>query len=307
MQRNLPRSILDGELASTVRFEKVDAGGVPGEWFRHDDSDRGRVLYYLHGGGYSIGSIDSHRELLCRLCLATGASVLAIDYRLAPEHPFPAQLEDARAVYHWLLGQNYAAGRIVIAGDSAGGGLTMSTLVSLRDRGEPLPAAGVCLSPWVDLEGCGLSFDTNAAYDYLDRRSIRTFASRFVRDEELRNPLAAPIYADLTGLPPLLIQAGGAESLLDDALVLARNARNAGVEVELEVWPDMIHVWQLFANLAPEGQEAIERIGSFIRAHTESAVDRDVLDAPLRSADVGLEAVPRASASSRAGRGDDGR
>ncbi len=264
IQRKLPGIILNAELVNQIDFEPVDAGGVPGEWLRHADAAPGRVLYYLHGGGYSIGSIDSHRELLCRLALAGNTNVLAINYRLAPEYRFPAQLEDSLASYHWLLEQGIAAERIVIAGDSAGGGLTMSTLLQLRDNGQPLPAAAVCLSPWVDLEGTSGSFITNEPYDYLSRKAIRNYAKRFVDTVDLRNPLAAPIHADLSGLPPLLIQAGGAESLLNDSLTLARNARDAGVDVALDVWPDMIHVWQLFSNFVPEGAAAIEQIGQFI-------------------------------------------
>jgi len=266
MQRNMPGLILDGELTRRVSFEDVDAGGVPSEWFRHDEAEPGRVLLYLHGGGYSICSIDSHRELMCRLAIAGKTAVLGIEYRLAPEHPFPAQLEDSTSAYRWLLDQGIEPKRIIIAGDSAGGGLTMSTLLQLRDDGDPLPAAGVLLSPWVDLEASSGSYIANEPYDYLSRRAIRRYAKRFVGTADLRNPLAAPIHADLSGLPPLLIHAGGAEALLNDSLQLARKARDAGVEVQLDVWPDMTHVWQLFASFVPEGVEAIDQIGRFVDA-----------------------------------------
>jgi len=281
-QRRLPGVMLDSELADRVTLEPTTAAGVPAEWIRPGDAVAGRVLFYLHGGGYSIGSIDSHRELLCRLALAGRTSVLAIDYRLAPEHPFPAQLDDSIAAYRWLLDEGIEPGQIVIAGDSAGGGLTISTLVKLRDDGRPLPAGGVCLSPWTELEARGGSFLSNERYDYLSRAAVRKFARRFATGADLRHPLAAPIYADLTGLPPLLIQAGGAESLLDDSLALARNARRAGVDVSLEVWPDMVHVWQLFAAFVPEGAAAIEDIGDFIRGRTRAAVSNVTA---LRSAD----------------------
>lgn len=273
-QRRLPGVILSGELANQIEFEKTSAAGVPGEWVRHDNATRGRVIFYLHGGGYCIGNIDSHRELLCRLALSGATSVFAIDYRLAPEHPFPAQLEDSIAAYRWLIDdQGIDPAGIVIAGDSAGGGLTLSTLIRLRDRGEALPAAAVCLSPWADLEARGGSFLSNERFDYLSRPAVRKFARRFVAKHDLRNPLAAPVHADLTGLPPLLIQAGGAESLLDDSLTLARKARDAGVAVELDVWPGMVHVWQLFAAFVPQGKAAIDDIGRFVRHHTGGAAD----------------------------------
>ncbi len=247
--------------------EKIAACGPPAEWLRRADSDHGAVLLYLHGGGYSIGSIDSHRDLLCRLCAASGASVMAVDYRLAPEHPFPAQLEDAMAAYRWLLDRGHDPARIVIGGESAGGGLTLSTLISARDAGLPLPAAAFVLSPWVDLESRGMTFATNERYDFVHRRTLDVYARRFVGRGDRRNPLAAPIHADLAGLPPLLIHAGGAESLLDDALHLARRARAAGVHVDLDVWPDMIHAWHIFGFL-DEAREAVGRIGDFVRAAT---------------------------------------
>jgi acetyl esterase/lipase len=257
-------------LTRSMRYEKIDAGGVPGEWFRGPDLDESRVLFYLHGGGYSIGSVDSHREIISRLCLASGIRGLAIDYRLAPEHRFPAQLDDALAAYRWLLGR-VAPDRIVIGGESAGGGLTFSTLVSLRDSKEPLPAAAIAISPWVDLEATGESMVANERYDYVSRKALRAYARRFVNDNELRHPLASPIYADLRGLPPLLVQAGGSETLLDDGKRIAERARRAGVDVTLEIDDDMIHVWHAFAPFLPRGQEAIERAGAFAKRHLHAA------------------------------------
>jgi len=252
-----------------VRCQPVDAGGVPGEWITTPEAADERVIYYLHGGGYVIGSINTHREMISRISRAAGARALAIDYRLAPENPFPAAVEDCTAAYRWLLSTGADPARLVIAGDSAGGGLTMATLVALRDAGEPLPAAAVCLSPWVDLEQIGESMTTKAEIDPMVHRQAGVqWAKAYLGDAHPRTPLAAPLYADLTGLPPLLIQVGTAETLLDDATRLAERAKSAGVDVALEVWDDMIHVWHFFAAMLPEGQQAIDRIGEFIRKHT---------------------------------------
>ena len=254
--------------AEDVRCERVDAGGVPGEWITTPEAAHERVVYYLHGGGYVMGSINTHRELISRISRAAGARALAIDYRLAPENPFPAAVEDCTAAYRWLLSTGVDPARLVIAGDSAGGGLTVDTLVALRDAGEPLPAAAVCLSPWVDLEQVGESMTAKAEVDPLIQWEVGVrWAKAYLGDAHPRTPLAAPLHADLTGLPSLLIQVGTEEALLDDSTRLAERAKAAGVDVALEVWDDMIHVWQFFAAMLPEGQQAIDRIGEFIRKH----------------------------------------
>ena len=257
-------------LPDDVTFEPVDAGGLPAEWVTAPGARRENVILYLHGGGYVMGSIKTHRELAARLSRAAAARVLLIEYRLAPEHPHPAAVDDATAAYRWLLGIGVAPSRMVIGGDSAGGGLTVATLVALRDAGQPLPAAGVCLSPWVDLEGVGESMATKAAVDPMVQRDpLRKMAAMYLAGQDPRTPLAAPLYADLSGLPPLLIQVGTAETLLDDSIRLAERARKAGVAVSLETWEDMIHVWQAFASLLPEGQQAIERIAAFIKTRIQ--------------------------------------
>ena len=255
--------------AVEARSESVEAGGVPGEWIAAPNATGGHVLYYLHGGGYTIGSVNTHRALIARLSAAAGIRALAIDYRLAPEHPFPAAVEDAVAAYRWLLDHGTDPAGIVIAGDSAGGGLTVATLVALRDADLPLPAAAVCLSPWVDLEGIGESATTRAAADpMIDGASLGEGAQQYLAGADPRTPLAAPLYADLSGLPPMLIQVGDAEVLLDDSTRLAERAKAAGVDVTLEVWEHMVHVWQYFAAILPEGQQAIDRIGAFVRERT---------------------------------------
>lgn len=252
-----------------VRREPVDAGGVSAEWITAPGATADRVVLYLHGGGYMLGSTNTHREMVSRLSGAAGARALLIDYRLAPEHPHPAAVEDSKAAYRWLLRGGVDPARLVIAGESAGGGLTVATLVALRDAGEPLAAAGVCLSSWVDLECVGESMTTKADIDPLVQRgNILEMAKAYLGGADPRTPLAAPLHADLTGLPPLLIQVGTAEALLDDSTRLAERARSAGVEVVLEPWDDMIHMWHWFAAMLPEGQQAIDRIGEFIRRHT---------------------------------------
>lgn len=255
------------QLAEDVRCQPVDAGGVPAEWIAAPEAVEERVIYYLHGGGYMMGSINTHREMISRLSRATGARALAIDYRVAPENPFPAAVEDSTGAYRWLLSTGVDPARLVIAGESAGGGLTVATLVALRDAGDPLPTAAVCLSPWVDLECLGESMTTKAEVDPMTQREdILQLAKAYLGDADPRTPLAAPLYADLRGLPPLLIQVGTAEVLLDDATRLAERARSAGVDVALELWDDMFHMWHFFAAMLPEGQQAIDRIGEFIRS-----------------------------------------
>ena len=254
-------------LTPEFTFDRIDAGDVPAAWVEAPGIDPGRAILYLHGGGYVIGSIDTHRELAGRLSQAAAARVLIIDYRLAPEHPYPAAVEDAAAAYRWLLASGGAEpARTVIAGDSAGGGLTVATMLALREAGDPLPAAGVCLSPWVDMEGMGDSMTAKADVDPMVRfEGLARMAGLYLGGADPRTPLAAPLYADLSGLPPLLIHVGTAETLLDDATRLSERAEAAGVDVTLETWDDMIHVWHLFAPLLPEGQRAVERVGEYVR------------------------------------------
>ena len=255
-------------VAPDVKCEPVNAGGVKSEWVTTPSADAGRAVLYLHGGGYVIGSINTHRDLASRISRATKARVLLIDYRLAPEHPFPAAVEDSVAAYRWMLEQGLKPSRIAVAGDSAGGGLTVATLVAIRDAKLASPAAGVCLSPWIDLEGIGDSMKSKAAADPMVQwEGLVEMAAHYLNGQDARTPLAAPLYADLAGLPPLLVQVGTAETLLDDSTRLAERARKAGVKVTLEAHEDMIHVLQVFAPMLDEAQQAIDKIAEFVRAN----------------------------------------
>jgi len=258
-------------LPEGTRTAAVVADGVPGEWVEGPGGSARATILYLHGGGYTVGSIRTHRALVARLAAATGARALVIDYRLAPEHPFPAAVDDAVTAYRWLVESGVAPSGIVVAGDSAGGGLTVALLVALRDAGDPLPAAAVCISPWVDLACTGDSMATRAAADPMVQRApLLSMAEAYLAGRDARTPLASPLYADLRGLPPLLVHVGTAETLLDDATRLAARARAASVAVDLETWEDMIHVWHAFAPVLPESEAAIARVGEWARAHLAS-------------------------------------
>ena len=252
-----------------VKVERVSAPAAPAEWLRPPAATPGRVVLYLHGGGYVIGSPRSHRHLAAAIAGAAAANALLLDDRLAPEHPYPAAVEDATAAYRWLLAQGIAPGSVVIAGDSAGGGLTVATLLALREARVPLPAAGVCISPWVDLTCSGGSYVTKAAADpIVGRAGVEQMARAYLGSTAPREPLASPLFADLRGLPPLLIHVGSEEVLLDDSVQLAERARAAGVDTTLEVYERMIHVWHWFLPMLDEAQTAVEAIGRFARRHT---------------------------------------
>jgi acetyl esterase/lipase len=255
-----------------VILESTQAHGVPAEWSTAPGAADDRVILYLHGGGYVIGSILSHRHLAAALGRAAGTRVLALDYRLAPEHPFPAAVEDALAGYRFLLEKGFSPDKIAVAGDSAGGGLTVATLVAAREAGLPQPACGFCISPWVDLEGLGDSMTTKATEDpMVQRDGLAGMAGAYLGDTPPRTPLAAPLYADLTGIAPLIIQVGSAETLLDDSTRLASKAGAAEVPVRLEVWPEMIHVWHFFHPLLTDGRRALAIAGDFIRERMDAA------------------------------------
>jgi monoterpene epsilon-lactone hydrolase len=249
-----------------VRFEAVDAGGVPAIWVVPEGATTDRVIQYLHGGGYVIGTAATHQNMLGHLANATGCRALSVDYRLAPEHPHPAAVNDSVTAYEWLLAQGIDARRIAVAGDSAGGGLTMATLIAIRDRGLPNPAAGIPMSPWIDMEVTGSSMQTKADVDLMvGAAGLKMMADLFLNGHDARDPLCAPLHADLTGIAPIYVQVGGEETLLDDATRLATNAAAAGVDVRLDVFPEMQHVFQLSVGNMPEADDAIERIASWLR------------------------------------------
>jgi monoterpene epsilon-lactone hydrolase len=255
----------DAPAGATV--EPVDANGVPAEWVAASGVTGRRVLLYLHGGGYQIGSPATLRRMVTLLSAPLAARVLSVDYRLAPEHPFPAAVDDAVAAYRWLLAGGTDPATVALAGDSSGGGLALATLVALRDAGEPMPAAAFAISPWTNLALTGESLRTRAAAEVmLQPDGIPETAALYLAGADPRHPYASPLYADLRGLPPLLIHVGDAEVVLDDSTRFAARAREAGVDVTLEVWDEMPHVWHAFAGLLPEADQAIARAGDWLRA-----------------------------------------
>lgn len=249
--------------------QKVETPTFRGEWITAPEADHNRAIVYLHGGGYVIGSVNSYRDMCERLSRSAKARVLAVDYRLAPEHPFPAAVEDAVNAYRWVLDQGIEPGRVAIAGDSAGGALTLAVMFMAKQHGDPMPACGVPISPWVDLEHTGNSMITMEAVEPMCHKAVlAACAQLYLPSGDLRNPLAASIYGDFTGLPPLFITVGGHETLLDDAHCVVEKARAAGVSVDFKVYDRQIHVFQIFANRMKEAEHAIQDIGSFILSHT---------------------------------------
>ena len=257
--------MVEGVIGEPVRMDHINA-----QWLLPAEISSDLVVLFLHGGGYCLGSNLTHQSMVSYIANGLQAKALMIEYRLAPENPFPAALEDAVKAYQWLLSQGYLPERLIIAGDSAGGGLTLATMMHLRDKDITLPAAGVCLSPWADLSASGDSYRTKAEEDPIVQQApILELAEAYLAGEDPKTPLASPVFGDLTGLPPLLIQVGSSEVLLDDSRRLAANAKTAGVEVSLEVWDQMVHVWQLFSAILPEGREAIEEVVRFILERTD--------------------------------------
>ena len=254
--------------AADISFKPAVARGVAAEWVTAPGSDPSRAVLYFHGGGYTIGSIASYRSYTGRLARATQSRLLSVGYRLAPEHPFPAALDDAVSSYHWLLDQGISPSRISVVGDSAGGGLALSMVIAIRDAGAPIPAAIVAIGPSTDLAKEGASMKERAHLDpIVTYESSMAHALRYVGPKgNLKHPLASPLYADLGGLPPLLIMVGTHEALFDDSTRFAAKAEAAGVEVQLDIWEEMIHVWPFFADILPEGRQAIDKIGDYIKA-----------------------------------------
>ena len=265
-----------GGNTAVVICEPVSAGGVDGEWISPACAPEDKAILYFHGGGFRIGSVASHRDLMAQIALASDCRVLAINYRLAPEHRFPAALDDALAAYGWMLDRGLKSGNVAFAGDSAGGNLVLGAMLALRERGLPLPVSAVLMSPWTDLAATGPSYVSRAEADPIHQRPmILALANNYLGGQgDPCDPLVSPLYADLRGLPPLLIQVGDRETVLDDSVMFADLARAAGVDVSLEVWDGMIHVFQMFGAELPEARQAIASIAGFLNRHLHVKAER---------------------------------
>jgi acetyl esterase/lipase len=249
-----------------VQVKREEFQGMQAEWLTPREVSEGRLLLYLHGGGYVFGSCATHRQMVSCIALAGAVPALLPEYRLAPEHPFPAAIEDTVRLYRALLEAGYSPRDIVIAGDSAGGGLTLATLLALRDAGDPLPAAACLLSPWLDLTGSGESMRTNAQRDpWFKPEYMPVLARHYCTDDERIHPLVSPVFADLGGLPPLFIQVCDDEILLSDSTRIVDKARTAGGAAELETYNGLWHVFQAFARQVPEARAAVDKLGAYIR------------------------------------------
>ncbi len=258
--------------ALRVSAEATTVNGLYAEWLRPKAAPEGKVLLYFHGGAYLVGSCQTHRQLVSHIARAARINALVPEYRLAPEHPFPAAIEDAVGVYRSLLAQGFKPSDIYIAGDSAGGGLTIATLLSLRHEAVPLPAAAVLLSPFLDVTASGESAVTRAGQDpWFDAKEVVVVADNYCRGgEDLKHPLVSPVFANVAGLPPTFIQVGDDEILLSDSTRFAEKMKAAGLDVEIEIWPEMWHVFQLFVGKMPESRRAIRRIGAYLRKRMKS-------------------------------------
>lgn len=253
-----------------VKYEKADCDGVVAEWAIPDNLKHPGVVLFLHGGAYVAGSIATHRALVGRIAKASKTKCLSVEYGLAPERPFPHGLDDAIKAYHWLIKKGFDHKKIVICGDSAGGGLAICTLVKLRDEKAPQPAAGVVMSPWTDLLCSGESGVKNAKSDpMLTTASGKIYAKLYGTENDLKHPHISPLYTDPKGLPPILIQVSNHEILLDDTTRFEKKAKAAGVNIEVEYWDKMVHVWQAYGPYLPEAMKALKKMGDYIENKTK--------------------------------------
>ena len=272
LRQRMDRQASRAPVHRQVQVQPADTASVPAEWLLPRVFTPGRALLYLHGGAWFMGSPASHRGFVSRLVNASGVPALSIDYRLAPEYPFPAGLEDCLSAYEWLQEAGIPAERIVVVGDSAGGNLTLALLVALQQAGRPLPAGAVAISPATDLVMTGESLVSRRASDpFFANIGMNTIISDYLGGNDPHNPLISPLYADLSGLPPLLIHVGTDEILLDDAVRFGERAQAAGVSAQTVVWPGMFHVFQMFSPFLPEARQAVEQITSFIRERVGEA------------------------------------
>jgi acetyl esterase/lipase len=256
-------------LASGVEYETLKQDSWAGEWVKPQQSDRSKVVVYYHGGGFLFGSSLSHRAVTTHIAQLTSASVLSIDYRLAPEYPAPAAHDDCFDAYRWVLEQGFESSAVTLAGDSAGGNLALSTTLRVRDEGISLPGCVVMMSPALDLAGDGASHTRLANAPLLSKELVDLFNQAYVGEGDLRSSLVTPLYSDMTGLPPILIHVGSNEMLVDDSLTVAERITQAGSSVELKVWEDMVHCWQLYGPMLEESMQSMQEIADFITAHTD--------------------------------------
>jgi len=273
--------VIPGKLPE-CSYESITIGDdIPAEWIRPKKSDADKVLLFLHGGGYATGSIRTHRGLASQIAIHAGITALSIDYKLAPEHKFPTQIEQAVEAYRYLLDEGYEPQNIAIGGESAGGGLTSGTLLYLKDHDLPLPACAILMSPWLDLTASGRSQIHNKHKDpMVPHKGIPLWARNYAGEEELTHPYASPLFGDLQGLCPIYVQVGECEILLSDSTRYAEKAEKAGVDTTIEVWPNMFHAWQGFWMVIPEGKAAIEKLGEFLKKHlnVESKLAQKIKD-----------------------------
>ena len=255
-----------GTMPDEVSIEEADVDGLSALWCRPRGASADSVVLYFHGGGYVLQSANSHRKLTSHLAVQSNCNVLSVNYRLAPEHPHPAAVEDAMKAYRWLLARGHAPSRIAVSGDSAGGGLSLALLLAAQRNGVAQPAGAVVFSPWVDLVGTGASMDSKAGVDLMvQRHALQLMASMFVAGGSVEDPLAAPLHGDFTGVAPIYIQVGGDETLLDDSTRIATKAAHAGVSVRLDVFPEMQHVFQAAVGMIPEATDAVAKAGRWLR------------------------------------------
>jgi monoterpene epsilon-lactone hydrolase len=255
-----------------VKRKKLKIDKLPAEWVIPRRAKNDQVLLFLHGGAFAMCSIRTHRRLVSKIAKAAKVKALLIDYCLAPEEVFPEALNQACDAYKWLLQEGYKPENITIGGDSAGGGLTVSTLMKLRDDKVPLPRAAILLSPWTDLEGTGESHKKGDQQNFINNESLRLYGKLYAGDTDIRHPLVSPIYGDFQGLPPMLIHVGAEELIYDDSARLYTKALAAGVDVTLEPWADMVHVWHVYDFLIPEGERAIKSLGKYLREQLDKPV-----------------------------------
>jgi monoterpene epsilon-lactone hydrolase len=273
-QESEKSSRLFGKLPDQIVVSPITIDGLSAEWILPSQAAKGKLMLYFHGGGYVMGTIQAHRSIVAKFVKGSEVGALLFAYRLAPEHPFPAAIEDSVAAYRWLLAKGVSPSHIVFVGDSAGGGLCLATLIALRDQGIPLPAAAVALSPWTDLKCTGESLRTKAKVDPLTwAESWTVFSKYYAGENDPCLPWISPLYGDLDGLPPILIHVGENEVLLDDSTRFAEKAKDAGVDVTLKVGEGMFHCFPVCAPLFPEAKQAMDEICAFIKTHISNQIE----------------------------------